>query len=119
MARGGSGNWSTKAPSSGKAKNQLGRGTNSRVERVAPRRQIAARISRIAVAAARNRTGQWAEARNLVAAFWRSKRQGGRRSAPPRAAAHATSAQMRYFLAFSYNMHDSSVSIADEKRVLL
>ena len=28
-------------------------------------------------------------------------------------------AQMRYFLAFSYNMHDSSVSIADEKRVLL
>jgi carbamoyltransferase len=26
---------------------------------------------------------------------------------------------MRYFLAFSYNMHDSSVSIADEKRVLL
>jgi carbamoyltransferase len=26
---------------------------------------------------------------------------------------------MRYFLAFSYNMHDSSVSIADENRVLL
>ncbi len=26
---------------------------------------------------------------------------------------------MRYFLAFSYNMHDSSVSIADEERVLL
>lgn len=26
---------------------------------------------------------------------------------------------MRHFLAFSYNMHDSSVSIADEKRVLL
>jgi carbamoyltransferase len=26
---------------------------------------------------------------------------------------------MRYFLAFSYNMHDSSVSIADETRVLL
>lgn len=26
---------------------------------------------------------------------------------------------MRYFLAFSYNMHDSSVSIADEQRVLL
>ena len=26
---------------------------------------------------------------------------------------------MRYFLAFSYNLHDSSVSIADEKRVLL
>jgi carbamoyltransferase len=26
---------------------------------------------------------------------------------------------MRYFLAFSYNVHDSSVSIADEKRVLL
>src|SRR6266540_4155925 len=27
--------------------------------------------------------------------------------------------RVRYFLAFSYNMHDSSVSIADEKRVLL
>jgi carbamoyltransferase len=26
---------------------------------------------------------------------------------------------VRYFLAFSYNLHDSSVSIADEKRVLL
>jgi len=26
---------------------------------------------------------------------------------------------MRYFLAFSYNLHDSSVSIADEERVLL
>lgn len=26
---------------------------------------------------------------------------------------------MRYFLAFAYNMHDSSVSIADEERVLL
>src|SRR5690349_23833755 len=26
---------------------------------------------------------------------------------------------MRYFLAFSYNVHDSSVSIADEERVLL
>lgn len=26
---------------------------------------------------------------------------------------------VRYLLAFSYNMHDSSVSIADEKRVLL
>jgi carbamoyltransferase len=26
---------------------------------------------------------------------------------------------MRYFLAFSYNMHDSSVSIADERKVLL
>ena len=26
---------------------------------------------------------------------------------------------MRYFLAFSYNMHDSSVSIADEQRVFL
>lgn len=26
---------------------------------------------------------------------------------------------MRYFLAFSYNMHDSSVSVADEERVLL
>jgi len=26
---------------------------------------------------------------------------------------------MKYFLAFSYNMHDSSVSIADESRVQL
>jgi carbamoyltransferase len=26
---------------------------------------------------------------------------------------------MRYYLAFSYNMHDSSVSVADERRVLL
>ena len=26
---------------------------------------------------------------------------------------------VRYFLAFSYNAHDSSLSIADEKRVLL
>ncbi len=30
-----------------------------------------------------------------------------------------TGLSMRYFLAFSYNMHDSSVSIADENRVLL
>ena len=26
---------------------------------------------------------------------------------------------MRYFLAFAYNVHDSSVSVADEERVLL
>src|SRR6185436_17191247 len=54
MAAGGSGSWSTNAPSSGNAKNQLGRGTNAEVERLAERRQIAVRACAIAGASGQN-----------------------------------------------------------------